>query len=343
MPGIQNSSRNQFALFLKSGPQLAACVLLAAPLAAKADLFVADSGAVDRFNSSTGAVIPTNGQDTFATLSSVTGVTVGPDGLVYAADADPGSDPNLAVVNRYNATTGQQIGGAFIPFTNSASQLSNAQGIAFGPDGNFYVADLGDNGPVKAFNSSGTYLTSYTTTGGNAQAVAFDPLTPNDMYVATGSTIEEINLTTHSDNVIVQGDSDTFSDGADLAFGPDNKLYVLDISGAAPQILSYNADGTGQSVFTNFSSPTFSPADFDPSDMAFGPNGQLYVSGVNLDSLSILQGEILEISPDGSTSSQVITGLNNPGFIAFSSVPEPTCVPMLAGSMFLLRRRRRAS
>ena len=90
-----------------------------------------------------------------------------------------------------------QIGGAFIPFANDSSQLSNVQGLAFGADGNFYVADEGDNGPVKSFDSTGGYLTTYATQGGNSEAVAFDPEDPNDVYVATGSTIEQINLSTH--------------------------------------------------------------------------------------------------------------------------------------------------
>jgi hypothetical protein len=314
--------------------------LMAAPSISKADLFTVDSDVVDRFDSSTGAVIQTNGHNAFANLSGATGVTVGPDGLVYVATSDPGSDPNLAVVNRYNATTGQQIGGAFIPFANDASQLSNAQGIAFGPDGNFYVADEGDDGSVKAFNSSGDYLTKYLTTGGNAEAVAFDPALPGDVFVATGGTIEQIDLVTHDDSIVVQGSSDTFSNAGDLAFGPDGKLYVLDVSGAAPQILRYNADGTDQTVFTDFSSPSFSPAVFQPADMAFGPAGHLYVSGQALESLSSQQGEILQLSADGSTSNEFVTNLNAPGFLAFAPVPEPASLAIFVGSLAILGGRR---
>ena len=166
-----------------------------------------------------------------------------------------------------------QIGGAFIPFANDASQLSNVQGLAFGPDGDFYVADEGDNGPVKSFNSTGGYLTTYATQGGNAEAVAFNPADPNDVYVATGSTIEQINLSTQNDKILIQGSSDTFNNGADLAFGPDGKLYVLDTYSGDPRILQYNADGTGQTVFADFNSSEFASEVFQPSDLAFGPNG----------------------------------------------------------------------
>jgi len=307
----------------------------------RADLYVVDSGVVDRFNSLTGAVVQTNGQNTFATFSGATGITIGPDGLVYVGTSDFGSDPNLAVTNRYNATTGAQIGGAFIPFANGPSQLSNIQGIAFGPDGNFYAADEGDNGPVKAFTATGTYLTTYATQGGNAEAIAFNPAAPNNLYVATGSTIEQIGLTTHNDNIIIQGDSETFANAGDLAFGPDGKLYVLDVYSGDPRILRYNADGTGQSVFADFDSSTFASEEFQPADMAFGPDGDLFVSGTNLDSLSSQQGEILQISPDGTSYSDFVTNLNAPGFLTFTSVPEPGSFSVLAISGLVVLRRRK--
>jgi glucose/arabinose dehydrogenase len=343
MPKMSGLRLLRANLLGKCSPILGLAALVFAPSLSRADLYVVDSDTVGRFSSSTGTVIQTNGQNTFTTLVGATGVTVGPDAKVYVGTSNPGFDPNLAVVNRYNATSGLQDPGAFVTYANDASQLSNPQGMAFGPGGNLYVADLGDNGPVKAFSPTGGYLTSYATTGGNAQAVAFNPATPGDLYVATGSTIERINLATHDDTVIVQGSSDTFSNGADLAFGPDGKLYVLDVSSGGPQILSYNPDGTGQTVFTNFSSPTFAPAIFQPTNMAFGPDGHLYVSGESLNSPTAQQGEVLRLTADGSSSTEFVTNLNTPGFLAFNDVPEPGSLSLFAGTLFLLRRRRRGT
>jgi sugar lactone lactonase YvrE len=311
-------------------------VVMVASLVAKADLFVVDSDSVYRYDATSGAVIQTNGQNAFTTFVGATGVKIGPDGLVYVDSSNPGFDPNLAVINRYNATTGQQVGGAFVPFANDASQLSNAQGMAFGPGGNLYVADLGDNGPVKSFSSTGVYGATYATTGGNAQAVAFSPADPSDLYTATGSTIEQINLVTHADSVIIQGQDNpnpTFDDATDLAFGPDGKLYVLDISNnRGPEILTYNSDGTDQQVFTNFAISGFQPA-----GMAFGPDGLLYVSGI--DELNTGEGEILRLNSRG-TPSIFVDNLTAPGFLAFSNVPEPGGVVVLCGAIGLLRRRR---
>jgi glucose/arabinose dehydrogenase len=323
---------------------VAGLALFLAPSVARADLYVVDGDLVDRFNSSTGAIVQTNGQNTFANLSSSTGITAGPDGLIYVATTDPTTNPGSPVINRYNATTGAQVGGAFVPFVNGAAQLSNAQGIAFGPDGHFYVADVGDNGPVKSFSAGGGYLDTYATQGGNAQSVAFAPAAPGDVFVATGSTIERIDLTTHADTIIVQGSSNplTFNNGSDLKFGPDGKLYVLDTSSGDPRIVRYNTDGTGQSVFADFNSAEFASEVFQPANFAFGPDGALYVSGTNLESGSSQQGEILRISSNGDSFSDFVTNLNSPGFLTFTAVPEPGSLSLLAAGAMLMVMRWRA-
>jgi glucose/arabinose dehydrogenase len=315
-----------------------------APSVARADMYVVDGDVVDRFDNSTGAIVQTNGQNTFTTLFSATGITAGPDGLIYVATTDPTSNPGSPVVNRYNATTGAQVGGAFVPFVNGAAQLSNAQGIAFGPDGHFYVADVGDNGPVKSFTASGEYLDTYATQGGNAESVAFNPAAPGNVYVATGSTIEQIDLTTHINTIIVQGTSNplTFNNGSDLTFGPDGKLYVLDTYGGDPRIVRFNADGTGQSVFADFNNAEFTSEVFQPTNFAFGPDGALYVSGQNQESGSSQQGEILRISSNGDSFSDFVTNLNSPGFLAFTAVPEPGSLSLLAAGAVLMMMRRRA-
>jgi WD40 repeat protein len=323
----------------KSSFVLPLLATLLAPSLALADLFVVDNGsAVDRFDSSTGAVIPTQGNSTFATMDNATGVTVGPDGLVYVGGFDPTTN---AVVNRFNASSGQQVGGPFISYQNGPSQLSNVQGLQFGPDGNLYAADLGDNGPLKVFDSSGTWVKDYEPSGGNAQAVAFDPALPDDVFVATGSTIESFDLTTGANHVVVQGDSNTFSDGADLAFSPGGKLYVLDTSAAAPQLLSFNADGTGQTLVSTFADAGNPNSAFVPTDMAFGPDGNLYVSGNDYASLNPDGGEILKLSPNGSNLSVFVSSLTAPGFLAFNNVPEPVVAPLLAFTALMLRRRKR--
>jgi hypothetical protein len=305
----------------------------------KADLFVADGDQLDRFNSTTGAIIQTNGHNEFTTSPSATGVKVGPDGMVYLANTNPGLDPNLAVVNRYDASTGQKIGNGFVKYVNDPSQLSVSEGLGFGPGGNLYVADQGDNGPVKVFDNTGAFVTSYIPQGGNSQAVAFDPAMPNKLFVTTESTIESFDLTTHANAIVVQGQTGTFNAATDLAFDPAGTLYVLDAStSGGPQILAYpNADATKQTVFASFVTSTF-----QPSNMAFGPDGLLYVSGIDTGALTSQQGEVLKLSANGSSSSVFVANLNTPGFLAFTAVPEPGSALMVALGVVAISFRRRA-
>jgi hypothetical protein len=323
-----------------SSPIAAAIVGSLAASSAKADLFVTDGDVLDRFNSSTGAIIQTNGQDAFTTSFGATGVRVGPDGLVYLANTNPGLDPNLAVVNRYNASTGQKVGNGFVKYANDPSQLSVPEGLAFGPGGNLYVADQGDNGPVKVFDSSGAFVTSYVPQGGNSQAVAFDPAMPNKLFVTTESTIESFDLSTHANAIVVQGQTGTFNAATDLAFDSSGTLYVLDAStSGGPQILAYpDADATKQTVFASFATTSFQPI-----DMTFGPDGLLYISGLELDASTSQQGEVIKMSASGSSSSVLVSNLNNPGFLSFTAVPEPgsAMLLVLSGIGLSLRRRGR--
>ncbi len=197
--------------------------------------------------------------------------------------------------------------------------------------------------PLSPSVAGGGYLDTYATQGGNAQSVAFNPAAPGNVYVATGSTIEQIDLTTHVNTIIVQGASNplTFNNGSDLTFGPDGKLYVLDTFSGDPRIVRYNADGTGQSVFADFNSAEFASEVFQPANFAFGPDGALYVSGTNLESASPQSGEILRISSNGASFSDFVTNLNSPGFLAFTAVPEPGSLSLLAAGAVLMMMRRR--
>ena len=148
-------------------------------------------------------------------------------------------------------------------------------------------------------------------------------------------------MTTRADHILVQGSSSSFSNASDLTFGPDGKLYVLDTSSADPHIFRYNADGTGQTVFADFNAAEFSSETFQPADFAFGPDGALYVTGTNLSALSSQQGEIMKINSTGTGFSDFVTDLNAPGFLAFTTVPEPgTACVLAAGALMVFLRRK---
>jgi sugar lactone lactonase YvrE len=165
-------------------------------------LYVGDDGNLDgitlgrltRFNSETGAFLGDLQPTGFTGDFYPRGVVIGPDGMVCA------SVRNIAAtggeIMRWNPATGAFLGD-FVD-SNTSNDLNRPEGIAFGPDGNLYVAsfraDAGDTDKILEFNGT------------------------------TGGYIGKINL----DQV---GQPRAF--GQALLFGPGGKLFVP-ISGNGP-------------------------------------------------------------------------------------------------------------
>jgi WD40 repeat protein len=304
------------------------------------DLLVVDhpfnTDVVDLYNNVGSPV--SGGNPTLLTLLFASGVAVDSSGAVYVDTGDPqtiGSSSVLASVFKYtySPATGQLTSSApFVPYDGTAASVFNPEGMKFGAGGALYIADLGGNGVVHSFSSTGSSITTYSPSG-NPIAVAFSPV--GNLYAATSQGIEEYNSNTQSFSTIVLAATGGPNNPGDVAFGPDGKLYVLDISSGAPTLFEYNADGSNQVTLGAF------PTLFQPSAMAFGPDGHLYISGLDEGNAT---GEVLRADSAISSYSVFISGLSNPGFIAFtnaSSVPEPASLAGLgAGVLVLLSRRR---
>jgi sugar lactone lactonase YvrE len=89
-----------------------------------------------------------------------------------------------------------------------------------------------------------------------------------------------------------------------VTFGPDGAVYAGQLTGApfpsgAASVFRLSPDGTLTPFATGFTSII---------DIAFGPNGDLYV-------LQIFPGNLIRITPDGSRS-VVWSGLAFPGGVA---------------------------
>jgi sugar lactone lactonase YvrE len=134
-------------------------------------------------------------------LSAADGIVVGPDGNVYVADNGFPNSPS--VVYRYDGSTGAplpapgQTGAVFA--NDSASGAFNAGVIAFGPDGNLYVASNRPNqileyqGPAGA--SPGAFIGVFVTVS-NVNGLgwlAFEP--DGNLYVGATTTndLSQIN------------------------------------------------------------------------------------------------------------------------------------------------------
>jgi WD40 repeat protein len=125
------------------------------------NLYVADgSGAIYKFNGTTGAFIGTFVTAGSGGLNNARGVVFGPDGNLYVTDFSGTGNEVL----RFNGTTGAFIG-AFGSATGACSGLSFARGITFGPDGNLFVSSFG-SGDVFEFNgSTGACVTDFVPNG----------------------------------------------------------------------------------------------------------------------------------------------------------------------------------
>lgn len=117
-------------------------------------------------------------------VNNASGVTLGPDGNIYAASYSDGA------IYRFNPTTGAQIGGAF------ASLGGNVGPLLFGPDGNIYVDNYSTNNVSKVNGTTGAVINSTFLTGfgGSPRGLAFGP--DGNLYVGDDSAIQRFNIST---------------------------------------------------------------------------------------------------------------------------------------------------
>ena len=329
------------SLVRRSFAILAALLILLAlgtsATAGPAALYVTDGDFVHAFDATSGA--PLAGF-TNVSLLFAGGVAVGPDGNLYVAT----SNPAPGSVYRYDAATGAQIGSdPFVTYNgqNDGHDVIIPAGMHFGPDGNLYIADEGTS-DIHVYDSSGNSL---GTIEGDSVVqptdLAFDTTRgqpAGNVFTPTGATANVLVSTGLGNNFadFTAPTAGGLANPTSLAFGPDHELYVLDIGNGAPMVARFTAAGAFDTTVVSFTGNNF----FQPAYIAFGPDGNFYLSGQDLLSGD---GEIQRYATDGTFLGNFITGLGSPTFMAFS-VPEPATGSLAAlalASLIACSRRRR--
>ena len=309
-------------------PLLAITAMFAAPSAARAGLILyvspgngSGSQTIDKV-SSTGVV------STFATLSAgstpLAGLAFDTAGNLYVA-VDAYANQNN---NRIDKVTPGGVVSTFVPLPFG----SNPLGMAFDSSGNLYVAINGNptNNTIDKITPGGSVsLFATLAPSNNPIGLAFD--VSGNLYVSgnngsyTTSTIDKI---TPGGSVSVFASMPGTSAPAGLVFDSSGNLYVADGFNKVEKI----TPGGAVSTFATLA------AGSGAIGLAIDGIGDIYVaeSGLN---------KIIEITPDGLTTTDFATGISVPAFLAFGPVPEPgtalfgiACVGVAA-----LRRRRAAA
>ena len=258
----------------------------------------------------------------------------GPDGNLYAVGLQAAGQWD---VFKFDGTTGDLLGTVK---SRHVGDFSAPQGITFGPDGDFYLADWARQRLFRydgtTFTSKAQYIGGPGTLLGTPHGMVFGP--NGGLLVISGGFNRVLEFDTSADGLSLTG---TFAgpfaaqQAADLAFGPNGDLFVT--GGFSGGVMRFDgSDGTFL-------------GDFVP------PNDQLLTQGIAFDSYD----RVLVSSGDpNSINSRVIAydaatgaplgdffpagsgGIDGAGFFSIKPIPEPATIGLvLVGGMILGRRR----
>jgi hypothetical protein len=234
-------------------------------------------------------------------------LTVGPDGAIYTS-TNPGSgirDTVLRIDQTKTVTT-------FISPNNPGGNggLQNAKGLAFGPDGNFYVASNFTNQVLRYNGQTGAFIDAFVTAGSGGLSapagIAFGPDLNNDgvqdLYVASYNTNQVLAYSGSNGSflgVFVAAGSGGLNGPHDMHFGPDGNLYVVSSGTSYEQVFRYNGT-TG--AFMDIPIATGSGIGPETTFIAFDGEGELYASSQYASEiLHDGTGPLVSLSEPGST------------------------------------------
>jgi|GEM_PF-641641 len=275
-----------------------------------------------------GVAVPSSSASSALTLvagtNTITTVVTAPDGTttttytVTVTRISSAAGTNVFIsstgdntIKRYTAS-GAYLGN-FV--TAGSGGLRTPVGLAFGPDGNLYVASAGTSQILKYSGVDGSFLGVHVGSGlANPRFITFGP--DQNLYIASyagGVQMFSGNTLT----TFISPGTGNFEAGV---FGPDGNFYVSDFnfSGGGGAVHEYN--GTTGAYIKDFVTQHNNLS--NPSGLDFGPDGNLYVADYLGNNASRYQG------PAGTSPGAFIN--------FFASTPTPRGVAFdPSGNLFI--------
>lgn len=190
-----------------------------------------------------------------AIFSQTEGIAIDSSGVIYVADADGNRVRRINLDGSIQTVAGTGVAGfAGDGGPSNAAMLSHPYGVAVDPQGNLYIADLG-NGRVRKISSSGTIT---TVVGGGSIVPGGD----GDGGLATSAQLQEPR---------------------NVAAEPDGTLYISDFAAqrvyrVTPGGILTTLAGTGKAGFSGDGAASQLAQLNSPAGLASDSNGALYIA-----------------------------------------------------------------
>ncbi|MCA9023167.1 MAG: NHL repeat-containing protein, partial [Planctomycetaceae bacterium] len=206
-------------------------------------------------------------------LNSPRDLVFGPNGNLYVSNGFETSGGADHTVERFNGLTGEPEGSFVIP---GSGGIKVPNGMAFGPDGNLYVASTGTGEILRYDGQTGALIPGvFASVGNQPRFITFGP--DGNLYVGTTGLqkrVYQIDFVTGAASIFVDAIELNGDAPYGLAFDADGNLFVASFGNS--EILKFDSNGVEVPNGPFISAGTGGLN--NPRGLTIGPDGFLYVA-----------------------------------------------------------------